>query len=190
MIEYFKKNSRFAEYLAVAVLTLGGAYLYAWLNKPVDIPPGVTVPAAPASEIKHETPTVTIKPPSIKAYAPGVKGSLKLPAHVVSDDAKHVIASSKTANDERPHTVTTVVDSGTGEVTTYDRTDPLPWLAVNTKSEVGVFYGLKNGEQALRVEGRQELLQVKALHAGVVGTVDATRQGVDGFIGAGVWARW
>lgn len=166
------------------------AHGIAWYNRPASIPPGVTVEAKPAAEVRNETRVdVAVKPP-IKAYAPGVKGKLKLPQSVISDDAKHVIASSKTANDERPHTVTTVVDSGTGEVTTYDRTDPLPWLAVNTKSEVGVFYGLKNGEQALRVEGRQELLQVKALHAGVVGTVDATRQGVDGFIGAGVWARW
>lgn len=176
----------------IIALALGAALAYgiAWYVRPVSIPAGITVPAIPAAEVKDEPKVDVVVKSPIKAYKPGVKGSLKLPDSVVSDEAKHVVASSRTAADERPHTITTVVDSATGEVTTHDRTDPLPWVAVNTKSEIGVFYGLKNGEQALRIEGRQELLQIKALHAGVIGTVDATRQGVDGFIGAGVWARW
>jgi hypothetical protein len=176
----------------VAALAIGAALAYgiAWYNRPAPIPAGVTVEAKPAAEVKNEAPSVTIKPPSVKVFKPAVKTNLKLPASVTNDDNVHVLASSKTANDERPHTVTTTIDQRTGEVTTYDRTDPLPWLAVNTKSEIGVFYGLKHGEQALRIEGRQELLQIKVLHAGVIGTVDATRQGVDSFIGAGVWARW
>jgi hypothetical protein len=126
----------------------------------------------------------------LKAYKPAVKRSLDLPASIVNNDSQHVVASSKTANDERPHTITTVIDQHSGEVQTFDRADPLPWMAVNTKSEVGVYYGIKGGEQAIRIEGRQELLQVKALHFGAIANADVMRSGTDGFVGVGAWARW
>ena len=182
--------NRLIEYAMVAVIAIGGAYLYAWYNKPPVIPAGVTVEATPAQEIRRELPTVTIKPPMVNVYSPGIKGKLKLPTAITNDDNQHVLASSKTANDERPHTVSTVINSATGEVQTFDRTDPLPWLAVNTKSELGIYYGLKHGEQALRIEGRQELLQIKAVHMGAIASADMTRNGTEGFVGIGLWSRW
>lgn len=183
-------NRRFIEVVAALVIGAVLAYGIAWYNRPAPIPPGVTVEATAAKEVKSESKVDVVVKPPIKAYKHGVKGTLKLPEIVVSDEAKHVVASSKTANDERPHTITTVVDSGTGEVTTYDRIDPLPWLAVNTKSEFGVYYGLKSGEQTVRIEGRQELLQIKSVHIGAIASADVNRAGTDGFIGVGAWARW
>ena len=100
------------------------------------------------------------------------------------------MASSKVKADDHPHTITTTLDQTTGEFTSYDRTDPLPWVAVDTRTEIGMYYGLKNGEQAVRLEGRQALLQVKALHVGAVASVDVMRGEVDSFVGVGVWARW
>jgi hypothetical protein len=177
-------------YLYVAMAFLGIAYAVLWYNRQPDAPPGISLPATPAPEVaKVELEPLVVDFP-LRVYKPEAKKRLKLPEHVQADAARHVVASTRTAPDERPHTVTTVLDSGTGKFETYDRADPLPWIGVATKSEVGVFYGIKGGEQALRIEGRHELLQVKALHVGVLASADIVPGNVDGFVGAGVWARW
>lgn len=167
-------------------LGLGIAALYLHF-KPVPAPVGVTLDAKPAPELKKESTVPVIVAAPIQVYRPAVKKKLTLPAHVQADTNTHVVASSKTANDERQHTITTTLDTTTGQFATHDRTDPLPWVSVNTKSEVGVFYGIKDGDQVLRLQARQELLQVKAVHVGVTSTIDS-----DGsyFVGAGAWARW
>lgn len=181
---------RIEEVAIVAAMLAGLYWAWVWLTDKPAQPAGVTVEATPAAEIRKETPTEIIKPPVIKAYKAAVKRSLKLPASITEDQDQHVIASSKTANDERPHTITTVINQHTGEVQTFDRADPLPWMAVNTRSEVGIYYGIKHGEQAIRIEGRQEVLQVKAVHLGAVASADLMRGNTDVFMGLGVWARW
>lgn len=152
-------------------------------------PVGVHVEATPAREVAY-VPRVAVPVRHVQAYAPEAKKKLKLPPAVQYNPDKHVVASTRTPADERPHTVTTVLDATTGDFTTYDRAEPLPWVAVNTKSEAGAFYGYRNGEPALRFQARQELLQVKALHVGAIASADATASAVDGFVGVGVWARW
>lgn len=177
---------------AMIFLIIGAAIAYgiSWYMKPADIPTGMVVDATPAPEVKREEKVEVVTAP-IKVYKPAVKRTLKLPESVVSDKGQHVIASSKTPNDERQHTITTVINQHTGEVQSFDRTEPLPWVAVNTKSEVGVYYGLKSGEPTVRIEGRQELLQVKAIHVGAIASADMTRSmGTDTFVGVGAWARW
>lgn len=177
--------------LFVSLVSLVAYYGVSLYLKPADIPAGIVVDATPAPEVmKEDKIEVAVKPP-VKVYKPAVKRSLKLPENITTDAAQHVIASSKTANDERQHTITTVINQHTGEVQSFDRAEPLPWVAVNTKSEVGIYYGLKSGEPALRIEGRQELLQVKYVHVGAIASADMTRSmGTDGFIGVGAWARW
>lgn len=177
-----------------ALISLGcvAAIVYgiSWYFKPADIPPGVTVEATPAPEIR-KVEKIEIKPVAVKVYKPKAKADLKLPKTVTDDPYQHVIASSLTANDERQHTVTTVIDEQTGEATTFDRVEPLPWLSVNTKTMIGAYAGLKNGEQAIRVMAQQELIQIKALHVGAVVSADMTRSlGTDTFVGIGAWARW
>lgn len=181
---------RIQEIAVVAAVLAGLYWAYAWYTQPPEIPAGITVEATVAEEVKHEAPVEIIKPPQVKAYKAAVKRSLKLPENITNDKEQHVIASSKTANDERPHTITTVINQHTGEVQTFDRADPLPWFDVKTKSEIGVFYGMKSGEPTVRIEGRQELLQVKAVHMGATASADMTRAGADGFIGVGMWARF
>ena len=171
--------------LIVLAFVAGAAVYFAF--KPDQAPPGVHNTATPAPEVaKVPTERVEIVPP-IQVYKPAAKKKLKLPEPVQQDAAQHVIASSKTANDERQHTITTVIDANTGNATTYDRVDPLPWIAVNTKSEVGLYYGYRGGEQVVRLQGKQELLQVKALHLGAIATADSDGET---FVGAGLWARW
>lgn len=167
-------------------LAFGATALY-FHFKPDPAPPGIHMPATPAPELKREeTIPVQVAEP-IRVYKPAVKKKLKLPPAVQADAGQHVVASTKTANDERQHTVTTTLNTSTGEFTSYDRAEPLPWLAVNTKSQVGIYYGLKRGEQITRLEGRQELLQIKAVHIGATATLDSDGET---FVGIGAWARW
>lgn len=184
-----KRMNRMSEYLVAVAIVVAGAFGLAWYLKVQGIPPGITVEAKPASEVKHET-KVEIPVRKVKVYKPAAKAKLKLPDAAIWDKGQHVIASSKIANDDRPHTITTTINATTGETMTYDRIDPLPWLAVNTKSEIGLYAGIKRGETAMKLEGKQEIMQIKAIHLGAIASVDAMRSGTDSFVGVGVWGRW
>jgi hypothetical protein len=176
--------------LYVVALVLAGVASGAWLYfKPQPVPPGVHVEARPSKFVEDvdKTPVVIER---IVVYKPEAKEELKLPETVKADDKKHVVAATTTPNDERQHTVTTIVDSATGKFTTYDRVEPLPWIGVTTKSEVGAYLGLKDGQPAVRVEGRQEVLQIKSVRIGAIASADVTQSGVDSFVGIGAWARW
>ncbi len=182
--------NRAAEWASAAAVAAALIYGYQWYTKPADVPAGMTVVAKPAPEVAEEPKVGIVTKAPIKVYKPGVKVRLKLPDAAIWDKDTHVIASSKTGGDDRPHTITTTINSATGETATYDRADPLPWFAVNTKSEIGLYAGYKNGEQALRIEARQELFQVKAVHFGAIASADMMRGGMDSFVGAGAWVRW
>lgn len=179
----------YTDSISAAVIVAVAVALY-FHFKPDPAPAGVHIPATQATELKRETTVPIAVATPIQVYKPATKAKLKLPPDVQADTKQHVVASTKTPNDERQHTVTTLLDTSTGVFTTYDRVDPLPWVAVNTKTQVGAFYGLKNGETAIRIQAQQELLQIKALHLGVTASADVTRGGVDTFIGVGAWARW
>lgn len=174
-----------------AAVILAASAVFAYFHfKPVPAPPGVHVEAQESPDVegvgKHDV-TVT----HVHVYKPAAKEELKLPAAVVDNPKVHVVASTKTPNDERQHTVTTTLDSETGKFTTYDRAEPLPWIGVTTKSEVGAYLGLKNGEPAVRVEGHQEILQIKSVRIGATASVDVTQSGdVDSFVGIGARVRW
>lgn len=158
--------------------------------KPEPAPTNEHLIAKDAPQVSRETTVPVAVAAPLKVYRPEVKRKLKLPDTVQANPQQHVLASSRTAADERPHTVTTVIDAATGEATTFDRAEPLPWLGVSTKTEIGAFYGVKNGVPAFRVQAQQELLRVKALHLGAVASADMQRGDVDTYVGVGVWARW
>lgn len=182
--------NRIGEWLTVAAIAAALIYGYQWYTKPADVPAGMTVVAKPAPEVAEEPKIGVVTKAPIKVYKAGAKAKLKLPDAAIWDNDTHVIASSKTPNDERPHTITTTLNTSTGETTTYDRTDPLPWLAVKTTTELGLYAGYKRGGQAMRIEGRQEFLQIKAIHLGAMASADLMATGTDGFIGIGAWGRW
>lgn len=158
--------------------------------KPEPAPTNEHLPAKPAPQVSRETTVPVAAKAPLKVYRPEVKRKLKLPDAVQANPKQHVVASSRTAPDERPHTITTVLDTGTGEFTTLDRAEPLPWIAVSTKTEVGAFYGVKNGQPTWRIQAQQELLRVKALHLGAIASADMAGGNVDTFVGVGMWARW
>ena len=182
--------------LVVCIACLGwGAYLRyadfkAHLSAPIISKP---VPAAAAAEVK-DVPMVGITPAApVKVYAPAAKEKLKLPKEVQDDKSKYVLAASRVAPDDHPHTITTVIDQQTGESQTYDTREPLPWLAVDMHGEAGLLYGVKNGYPAVRFEARQNLLDVKAVKIGIEATADQPTTGplrADYFIGVGAWYQW
>lgn len=178
------RTERIALALAIALAVL--AYFH---FRPQPAPVGVQIEAKPAPDVaKVEKEVVPCS--SVQVYKPAAKDRLKLPASVKDAPQQRVVAATRTANDERQHTITTVLNTDSGAFTTYDRVEPLPWLAVNTKSQVGAFYGYKDGQPAIRFEAQQELLQVKAVHIGAMASADMMADGVDSFIGVGAWARW
>jgi hypothetical protein len=155
-----------------------------------------TVVAAPAPVLIN-TPLIdlALSAPA-KVYAGGAKTKqkLKLPAEVVNDQSKQVISGTKiNMFDDHPRTVTTVIDADTGESTTYVTKEPLPWLAIDTRGGIGMYAGLKNGQQVARLQVRQDLIQVKKLHVGALASVDQPLSGAgqqDYFIGIGAEYRW
>lgn len=156
---------------------------------------GTVVIATPAAEVKS-VPKIDVQVKSpVKVYKGGssLKDGLKLPTEIVHDDAQQVIASSQVKDDEHPHTITTTLNTETGESQTYVRTDPLPWFALSSRGGVGMYAGIKNGAPAVRLEARQELFSVKALHFGAVASVDQPISGpiaADYFVGLGAEYRW
>lgn len=157
---------------------------------------GATVIARPSGEVA-KVPVKTVTPKAgVKVYRGGaaLKDGLKLPRDAVEDPDVEVLASSHVKADDHPHTVTTVIDTETGESTTYDRRDPLPWMAWSERGHAGVAVGLKSGEPTARLQVEQEIVTVKALRLSGIATVDqplnAGATGGDFFAGVMVKYQW
>lgn len=155
---------------------------------------GKTVEATPSAEVKHQPKVGIAIAAPVKVYAGGarLKRKIELPPEVVQDDNQQVIASSK-VDGEQPHTVTTVIDTQTGESRTFVRTDPLPWLAWDDHGSIGMYAGVRNGAPAVRLQARQGLFRIKAIHVGAVATMDQPLSGpvaMDYFVGIGAEYRW
>jgi len=125
----------------------------------------------------------------ILVYRDRVEAKLGLPDTVQKDPGKHVVASSKVPPSDFPNTMTAVYDSGSGGVDMFLRQDPLPWLGFTRRGALGVAYGIKDNTDGFvtRVYGRLDLVQIKRLHAGLLGDVDNTG---DWYGGAFAEYRW
>lgn len=148
--------------LVLAMLVMAGWFV--WLtNKPVERA-GQTVEAKAAAEVKN-VPTVAapVKGGAVQAYPKQVKKKLTLPQSVQDDDRKVVVAASKVAASDRPHTVTTLIDTETGKAETYVRDDPLPWVAFRSSGAIGIGTGVKRGGQMSEIYWRQDIVQFKAI---------------------------
>ncbi|MCK7495203.1 MAG: hypothetical protein MZW92_31980 [Comamonadaceae bacterium] len=106
-----------------------------------------------------------------------------------NDAARQVVAATRVPGDDRPHTVSAVADLGTGQVSMFVRPDPLLWLAMETRRELGLAYGLKTDadEPVWRLRGRVDMARIKAARFGVDASVDSDG---DAFAGVGVAVRW
>lgn len=129
-----------------------------------------------------------IVPPKVSVYMPVAKRKLDLPAVVQEDPHSYVLDSVRLPSDRHPQTVTTLIDEQTGQTETLVRREPLPWLAAEQTGEARVDIGIKNGMARVgRLTLREDLLQVKALHAGLNASIDTDGQF---FAGAGIGYRW
>lgn len=155
-------------------------------------PSAQSVEATPAPELKRApTAPVAIKKP-VKTYTGDSKANLKLPKSVVDNPDEHVVAASQVRGSDRPQTVTTTINSETGQVTSYSKVDPYPWFAVETRGEAKLAYGYKADDlgrvrQVTRLAINYDVVRVKAVTAGVVLSADS-----DGstFAGVGLTYRW
>ena len=166
----------------MGILVSGGFIAYHTLSK-------ITAPsilAQPAKELKNvKTETLNCKP--VIVYQDKAKKSLNLPETVARDPDKKVTASTKVSASDFPNTVTSVYDTGTGATDLFIRRDPLPWLATNARYELGIGYGYSDNGSVTRLDGSVELIQVKALHIGLTGTLDSS----GAYYGGGrAWVRW
>lgn len=177
----------------VASVVSWGYFAYKNIEAVKKEPVGKPIPAKVASVVQ-KVPLIQITPAApVKVYAPAAKEKLKLPKEVQDDKSKYVLAASRVAPDDHPHTITTVIDQQTGESQTYDTREPLPWLAVDLHGSAGMYYGVKNGYPALRFEAHQNLLDIKAVTVGITATADQMVQGpiqADWFVGIGAAYRW
>lgn len=179
--------------VALAVVLIGWANYT--INTPDKPPVNVSVPATPAPEVKlaPKIPVKVKKPVKVYSGGAALKDGLHLPAVVVDDQDKQVIASSQVKADDHPQTVTTLINTETGESETYVKRDPLPWIAWSDRGSVGMYAGIKSGEPTVRLQAHQELFTVKAIRFGAVASVDQPINGpagTDYFVGVGLEYRF
>jgi hypothetical protein len=172
--------------LVILLLFLGALGGWYFTAGPAPAATDKWTPAPPAKQVAV-IPKQEIKPPKVKVYTPMAKQTLDLPDEIKRDPNLYVLQATKLPSDTHPATVTTIVDQNTGEVQTYVRREPLPWFAIEQTGEARIDVGLKGGQTIGRLSMREDLLQVKALHAGINASLDS-----DGeiFIGIGVGYRW
>lgn len=141
-----------------------------WPRKAQEV--GVAAPLPPAKEVRTVE-KVIYKPEFIYVYPDKSKNGLGLPKSLSDDPSKKLIATGKLEAEEREYTLSGVFDTQTGHTEIHARPDPLPWLSYGKRGAVGVAYGLRDdGQMITRVYASHDLLQVKALRAGVGGTMD------------------
>lgn len=148
-------------------------------------PDTVAQPATPALRV---SPTLTVPTAPVKVYDHKVKKKLKLPP---TKETEQVIAATRVQESPRPQTVTTVLDTATGETRSFVKAEPYPWFAVEPRGEVRLMVGAKlegtRVREAVRLGATYDVIRVKALTVGVSGTLDSDG---DAFVGVGVSYRW
>lgn len=194
----FFRSNPFQYFILIILLVIG---IWMWL-KHLNTPQqsnagvGITVIATPASKIKsipvHQTP---VKNGTVRVYASPAKIKLDLPKAIIDDDRKQVVAASTVKGDDHPQTTTTTMNLETGEFETFTKKEPLPWIAWSDKGSAGLYAGIKNGALTARLEVKQNIFSVKAIHFGAVATLDQPISGAAGlqtdyFIGVGAEYRW
>lgn len=166
---------------------LAAAVALWYVMKPEPAPVGGWQPAKEAPQVAA-VPKESIVPPKIEVYTAPAKEKLNLPPSVKQDPHAHVLQSTRVPADDHPQTVTTLINDQTGQTETLVRREALPWLAAEQRGEARLAYGMKNGGVKVgRLSVQEDLVQVKALHAGVNASLDT-----DGryFVGAGVAYKW
>jgi hypothetical protein len=155
--------------LAGIIIALLAAAWTFWPREKVQV--GVSAPLPPAKEAKGE-PKTPIHPKAVNAYPDKVKAKLSLPDAVVKDPAQKLIGTGRLDAEDRAYTLSTTLDTQTGEAQLYARPDPLPWIGPGKRGAVGIAYGAGDVGIRTKAYAYHDLLQAKALHAGVRAEID------------------
>jgi hypothetical protein len=134
---------------------------------------------------------------AVEAYtAPQTVREHLLPKPIADSPKQAIVASSRIEPDDHPETVTATIDTDTGKAVQSVVREPLPWLAVETKREASVDLLEKTSGPVVRLQARQDLFQVKALHFHVMagGDVPVPIMGMMGkpgaYVGVGLHFAW
>lgn len=183
---------RFLPYLYIAALVAAGWYIWDRFT-PAPAPVNQYQPAPEAKPV-IAIPKVNIHPKDVKVYAQPAKAALKLPPNLQADPNTYALSAVKIKPDLHPQTIVTTLNAETGETETLVRRDPLSWFAPEQTGEIRLGYGYKYSSLdkgrlggVTRLSLREDLLQVKALHAGINASLDSDGQL---FAGAGVGWKW
>ena len=147
-----------------------------------------SIPSSPSMP-----PSATDTPPTILVYPDEVKAKLKLPQSILSDPQEQVIESSTVSASDRPQTVTTVLDTKTGETQSFTKVESYPWVAREDRTSVSIDYGFKyqGGQLVTKPMARlgitYEFLQIKGAHIGLKATADTDHEL---FAGVGLRYSW
>lgn len=170
--------------LAALVLFLSAVVWTFWPREKPEV--GVSVPLPPAKEVRTVE-KVVIQPKYIYVYPDKSKSGLNLPKSIEADSTKKLIATGKLDADERPYTLSAVLDTETGDSQIYAKPQPLPLIGPGKHGGIGIGYGLTNDGPAMKLYSYQELLRIKKLNAGV--RAEADQRG-EYWVGATLEYRW
>ncbi len=173
-------------------LVLAAVYsAYQWMQAPAV---NTTVAhVATVAPVLAKTKKVTTAMHSIQTYAPEAKANLKLPPAVIASTTQQVTGAATVEVSEHKQTVTSVVDTVTGETTTYVKDEPLPWIDIEHRGEARLDVGYKIDartqipQRVGRLSVVHDFLQMKAVHFGVAASIDTTGEA---FAGVGLGYRW
>ena len=170
----------------VGILIAAIALWYVFRH-PVSAPVGVPQMATQSPETAGVK-KIDIAPKKLKVYAAQIKKKINLPKAEQDNAAIAVLDSSKIAGNYNPQTITTTLNTDTGETQTSVVVDPYPWFAAKNDKEARISYGLKNsGKFVGRMQFTDDFFQVKAISLGINTSIDT-----DGsyFLGVGASYRW
>lgn len=135
-------------------------------------PVGQHVAATPAPAVAGVDRVATpIKSATVRTYKPAAKARLKLPEAIQVAPDQQVIAASTIAPSLHAYTLTTLINTETGEVETLQRREPLPWLARDASGRVAITYAYGNEGPLVRLDAQQNLFRIKAWQAGGVASL-------------------
>jgi hypothetical protein len=146
--------------LIFTAIVIAMAYL-AWLHFSAPKAPVGAIVAAKVAPQAVNIPKVVIHPKAVKVYHASAKKALPLPQAVIDDKNVQLIEATRVESDDHPHTISTVINTETGETTTFDRREPLPWVTLRRSGALGLEHDLFRGIDTLYV--RQDFVQVKSV---------------------------
>lgn len=155
-------------WILVGVLIAVAAVWTFWPRERPIVGESVQLPLA--KEVKT-TPKVLDRVKYVYVYPEKTKAAMNLPPAVVQDKAKKVIATGKLDAEDRPYTLSAVLDTETGDSAVYARPDPLTWIGPGRRGAVRL---TQWHDGTTQIEASHDLLRVKSFHAGVSGRADTS----------------